>query len=257
MHGYTVFTPPPHHHHHHHHHHHARSDGGHPAHPRLAPRARPAARLRPCSSSRAARSGQRRLAPLLRLRLAHNLLLVAYSFLVGWATISKLKERSGLYATVCVAGAGDAPYWYASKLWEWFDTVLIYARGRKPAALHLGHHATAASVVALNLLGRARPTPLFDVGTALNATVHTYMYLYYADPLVFRPFRRYITIAQIAQHAIIVACLVGALATPGCDAPLAPYVASLAAYAFYLVTFLGFYLKTYRKTPVASHHKLV
>lgn len=201
--------------------------------------------------------GQRRLAPLLRLRLAHNLLLVAYSFLVGWATISKLKERSGLYATVCVAGAGDAPYWYASKLWEWFDTVLIYARGRKPAALHLGHHATAASVVALNLLGRARPTPLFDVGTALNATVHTYMYLYYADPLVFRPFRRYITIAQIAQHAIIVACLVGALATPGCDAPLAPYVASLAAYAFYLVTFLGFYLKTYRKTPVASHHKLV
>lgn len=190
-------------------------------------------------------AGHERLAPLLRLRLAHNALLAAYSFLVGWATIDKLGQRHGLHEIVCVAGAGAAPHWYASKYWEWLDTVFIYANGRSPSTLHLGHHATAASVVALNLLGRAWPTPLYDVGTALNATVHTYMYMYYCDPYVFRPFRRIITQAQIAQHAIVVACLVGALATPGCDAPVVPYAASLAAYGFYLVMFLGFYAKTY------------
>ena len=199
--------------------------------------------------------GPRRLAPLLRLRLAHNLLLACSSFLVGWATVQKLRDRYGVYETVCVASAGAAPYWYASKLWEWFDTVLIYARGRKPSALHLGHHATTASVVALNLLGRERPTPLFDVGTALNATVHTYMYLYYSDPLTFGPFRRAITRAQIAQHVIVVVSLASALATPGCDAPLAPYAASLAAYGFYLLAFLGFYTNAYRRAPSASHQK--
>ncbi len=196
--------------------------------------------------------GQQRLAPLLRLRFAHNALLACYSFLVGWATIGKLGQRNGLYEIVCVAGVGTAPYWYASKFWEWLDTVFIFANGRKPTALHLGHHATAASVVALNLLGRAQPTPLYDVGTALNATVHTYMYLYYADPYLFRPLRRLITKAQIAQHWIVVTSLVWTLATPGCDAPVAPYAASLAAYGFYLVMFLGFYAKTYLAKPKAA-----
>lgn len=125
--------------------------------------------------------GRRRLAPLLRLRFAHNVLLAAYSFLVAWATLNKLRERAGVYDTLCVSSSGAAPYWYASKLWEWMDTVFLYASGKTPIALHLGHHATAASVVALNLLHRTHPTPLFDVGTALNAAVHTYQYAYYAD----------------------------------------------------------------------------
>jgi hypothetical protein len=200
--------------------------------------------------------GRERLSPLLRLRLAHNVLLASYSFLVAWATIGKLGYRHSVHEVVCVAGAGAAPYWYASKLWEWWDTVFIYASGRRPTALHLGHHATTASVVALNLAGRAWPTPLYDVGTALNAVVHTYMYIYYTNPRTLYPFRRYITIAQIAQHVAVVACLVGTLATPGCDAPVVPYAASLAAYGFYLVTFLGFYVKTYWHAPVASHQKL-
>ena len=125
---------------------------------------------------------------------------------------------------------------------------ILTVRGRARALL-------SAERVALNLLGRERPTPLFDVGTALNATVHTYMYLYYSDPLTFGPFRRAITRAQIAQHVIVVVSLASALATPGCDAPLAPYAASLAAYGFYLLAFLGFYTNAYRRAPSASHQK--
>ena len=85
--------------------------------------------------------------------------------------------------------------------------------------LHLFHHATAPVVTFLNERAPSAPTPLYDIGTLLNAFVHTVMYLYYADPRLFRPIRKWITAMQIFQHVVVVLLVCVALATEGCDAP--------------------------------------
>ena len=96
------------------------------------------------------------------------------------------------------------------------------------ARLHLRHHATAASAVAINIVGRVSPTPLFDVATLLNAAVHAVQYSYYFAPHTLMPMKRFITSAQIVQHTIVVGAILYALGSAHltarpCDAPIGAY----------------------------------
>lgn len=190
------------------------------------------------------------LRPLLRLRRAHNVLLCLYSAFVAIFSARKLLNAgrldlasSGVWPLLCRSGPETPPLWLESKVWEWFDTVCIFASGKTPGMLHLGHHATAASVTALNM--RNKPTPIFDLGTLLNAVVHTIMYAYYAAPDFLRPLRRSITRAQIAQHFVVLLSCVTALNSRECDAPALPYGVAVAAYAFYFAAFVQFYFRSY------------
>tara|TARA_B100002051_G_C16538118_1_gene536139 strand:- start:169 stop:861 length:693 start_codon:yes stop_codon:yes gene_type:complete len=185
---------------------------------------------------------------VLAVRPFHNALLAVYSLYVAFFTLSKLScshradvLTNGLFPLVCVASPGSPALWYASKLWEWLDTAFLIFAGREPGILHLFHHASTAPLVALHLSRRTIPTPLFDVGTLLNGGVHVLMYAYYLFPDGMRPVKRYITLAQIFQHVIVIVLTVAALAWPGCDAPPSVYASSLALYSGYLVLFLRFY----------------
>ena len=196
------------------------------------------------------RVGARRLRPLLRLRHAHNVALCLYSAVAATSSLLKLEgsgrldlAANGAWPLLCRSSPGTPPFWLASKYWEWLDTVFIIASGKTPSSLHLGHHATAASVTAVNMAGR--PTPIFDIGTAINAAIHAFMYSYYANPELMRPFRQWITRAQLAQHALVLCCCLAALSTPWCEAPALPYGIALAAYAFYFCAFAHFYAVTY------------
>ncbi len=164
------------------------------------------------------RVSPKRLRPLRPYRSLYNAGMALYSFFVAVALASKLvvNERfASPHALLCTASPGVPVGWYASKLVEWVDTVYIFEAGRAPSSLHLRHHATAASVVALNLAGRSVPTPLLDLASALNAAVHFNMYLYYSHPALFRDMRKNITRFQVLQHHILcVAALRTRLAVP-------------------------------------------
>ena len=103
-----------------------------------------------------------------RLREFHNLLLAAYSAWVAVITWRKLVGGGRLnydwHSLVCHSTPGYPWAWYESKVLEWFDTALILAAGRQPIGLHLRHHATAASAVAINIVGRVRPDACARVG---------------------------------------------------------------------------------------------
>lgn len=201
---------------------------------------------------RTCRQNVRVLQFALRVRTWHNIALALYSAYVAVSSLHKLESSGrldvwshGWRPLLCTAGDGSPAFWYASKFWEWFDTVILFARGRAPGALHLGHHASTASMVAVHLYYRAQPTPLFDVATALNACVHMNMYCYYAYPALYRHMKRWITVSQIAQHVTVIALCILASSLHDCDAPTLPYRIALVGYAYYLVMFLRFYRSAY------------
>ena len=204
---------------------------------------------------RACRRNVRVLQFALRVQTSHNVALALYSTYVAISSLHKLESSgrldvwsNGWRPLLCTAGDGSPAFWYASKFWEWFDTVILLARGRAPGALHLGHHASTASMVALHLYHRALPTPLFDVATALNGCVHMSMYCYYAYPALYRPLKRWITVSQIVQHVTVLGLCALASTLDGCDAPALPYGAALLGYGYYLVMFVRFYRGAYRET---------
>jgi hypothetical protein len=90
-------------------------------------------------------------------------------------------------------------WFYISKYYEYFDTFLLYVKGKDPIFLQKYHHIGA--VICWHL------SYVYDVdmvifGTILNAGVHTIMYSYYLSTLFkvnIRGLRMYITTMQIAQ----------------------------------------------------------
>ena len=144
--------------------------------------------------------------------------------------------------------------WYASKMWEWGDTLVLVARCRPIGRLHYVHHMSTASLVALQTVGRASQTPLFEVGTALNAFAHVWMYAYYAHPGAWpSPLRTAITCMQVAQHGIMCACLLYSFAAQdGCDRDATHNLVPMVLYAFFLIEFARLLLPGRGRTGTTS-----
>lgn len=196
-----------------------------------------------------------RPSPKLRaLQTAHNSGLALFSLWVV-ARVGRnltIDRRTTWGALLCQTPVFDGVLWrlwYVSKLWEWFDTLLLIAADRPLHPLHVNHHASTAALVALQTYKRASYTPLADVGTLLNAAIHVAMYVYYIWPRFLRPFKRLITCAQIAQHAFMVVAIAIVLVTrtdsEQCDVPSMHYGVTLAIYLMYFVQFVVFYRATY------------
>lgn len=192
-----------------------------------------------------------RLRVLACCRQLHNLAMTLFSLWVA----ARLGRRLGLDGRfvsandlLCRASEHDAllwDAWYYSKMWEWVDTLLLLHAGKRVSSLHYNHHMSTAPLVAIQTFHRNTCTPLADVGTLLNATVHVLMYAYYLYPRALRALKRTITALQTLQHATMLAAFAYAYCHEACDAPAVPYLASTAAYGMYFTQFVLFYARSY------------
>ena len=191
--------------------------------------------------------GPEALRPILKYRDKYNAALVLYSTYACTVTLSILYQDgrfASAHALMCVSSQRMPAFWLESKIFEWFDTCFIMARGRKPSSLHLLHHLLTPSVVLLEIIHG--PSPLFLVATALNLAVHAGMYWHYADPVAMAPYRRLITRAQIAQHATMTTLIFAAMCLKAngveCEVPMQRYKVHLCFYFWLLRSFVMFYV---------------
>ena len=137
--------------------------------------------------------------------IAQSCVLLGITCNTYWATM----ERTGLPITafleICRLSAqyhrenvaATTPFLYAfliSKVFEWYDTVLLILNGKQPIALHMWHHATIGVAF---YTGYYTDAVLWIGG--LNSFIHIIMYAYYAAIPGIKPFARYLTQLQIVQ----------------------------------------------------------
>ena len=145
-----------------------------------------------------------------RVRLVHNVALCAFSGLCCGASLWHEIDSGEIFGVSSLLCARSIPGYIvhlniaflASKVWEWFDTVLLVWAApdfRKLSFLHVYHHATTLWLFATV----ANFPACAKMGMVLNGGVHTLMYAHYA-----RPFPKavvpLITAAQIGQLAFTV-----------------------------------------------------
>jgi hypothetical protein len=90
-------------------------------------------------------------------------------------------------------------WFYISKYYEYFDTFLLYLKGRNPIFLQKYHHIGA--VICWHLC-YIHDVDIIIYGSLLNSGVHSIMYFYYLLTLFkinIRGMRMYITTLQILQ----------------------------------------------------------
>ena len=142
----------------------------------------------------------------------HNALLCAYSAIVLVGMVlhwSLTQQMPSLCTPTPPLPLWLTTSWYISKFWEWGDTLLLVQRRKPIRRVHFVHHMITPSLVALQFIGRGTwQTPLFEVGTALNAFVHVWMYAYFYNPTAWSPaWRGMITCLQVSQHVIMTALI--------------------------------------------------
>ncbi len=199
-----------------------------------------------------AQCNRQRLVHISILRDVHNLGLTIFSLWVACRLATHLAQDGRFASThdlLCRASPLDSflwSAWYYSKMWEWVDTLHLICAARQVSSLHYNHHLSTAPLVALQTYNRVTCTPLADVGTLINASVHVTMYLYYMLPRTLYPFKRTITALQIVQHAVMLIGFAYAFTNQNvCDAPALQYLASTLVYAMYFAQFVYFYARTY------------
>ena len=127
------------------------------------------------------------------------------------------------------------------------QTVFLIAAGKTVpfGGLHMKHHAVAASIVALNIVGRHSPTPIFDGASLLNSGVHLLMYMFYTNTVFFYPIKQLITGLQLLQHILVVSAILYALDADDCDAPEYAYLPSLLLFFIWCCEFGTLYRSNY------------
>lgn len=133
---------------------------------------------------------------------------------------------------------------YYSKYIEWLDTLFIHLSNKPITNLQYYHHLTTAI---FTYLGGVFYIPSYSiVPLALNCTVHTFMYWYFAYPQgIMRPYRQYITKFQILQHVICIFVIIYTSLVDNCDINIHFNLFGISLYCMYLIHFLQFYYKAY------------
>jgi len=191
-----------------------------------------------------------RLKILLVLKDAHNLLLSLFSgvvsFVTSWMMLKEDHFRS-LKAATCEPIQDErfqliSFIFLLSKIWEWFDTVLLIVKGKDVRFLHALHHMTTFWLYAVDHLFLSS----IKYGVAVNAFIHAVMYAHYYRP--FPRFRHVITQMQIIQFcfSIILHTLISVY---DCDPKVhTNYTEYLTPYFLvvpYLLLFVHFYISEY------------
>lgn len=194
--------------------------------------------------------------PLMRQsRKIHNLglsilsLLMFIGVLVANIQTGKL---SSIDAIICRSYQGNIVIHYTvwiflySKYWEWLDTLFLHLSGRPISQLQYTHHMSVPLVTYVNINGFVSPYALVLAGS--NCLVHTVMYWYFAYPKgVLYPFRKMITVSQIVQHIMCLLSIGYSYFQDDCHKTPYAVEVSISAYLMYLIYFVIFYLKSYKK----------
>jgi len=98
-------------------------------------------------------------------------------------------------------------FFYLSKYYEFVDTWLVIAKGRRPIFLQKFHHVGAVFSCWFGVVTRSNGYYLFVV---LNSFIHTIMYFYYACSAIGIRFKYKIilTMMQMLQFVVGWTCLV-------------------------------------------------
>lgn len=143
---------------------------------------------------------------------------------------------------------------YISKAFDYLDTVfmILRRRERQLTFLHVFHHATVLSIWG-SLLHASHGGSTAGFAAMLNSFVHVVMYSHYFVTSfgIRNPFKKYITMVQLAQFAIDFVHAISILSGFG------NYPKQLAAvqfvYQIFMLTLFGqFYVKSYSKPAKSS-----
>lgn len=138
--------------------------------------------------------------------VTHNTILVSFSFYTFVSLCSVLFNQGFLVGHAIFMSQPyikNLIFWfYISKYYEYFDTFLLYLKGRNPIFLQKYHHIGA--VICWHLCYNNN-VDMIIYGTLLNSGVHSIMYFYYLMTLFkinIRGMRMYITTLQILQLSV-------------------------------------------------------
>ncbi|TPX33440.1 very-long-chain 3-oxoacyl-CoA synthase [Synchytrium endobioticum] len=214
---------------------------------------------------------------LKQLVFVHNVIMSAGS-LILWLLVAEqvfsMWIRHGFAYVMCNKEAYTPRlelfyYWnYIFKLWEFIDTIFLVLKKRPLEFLHVYHHSATAGFAYLFLW---KPTSSTWVVVVLNLAVHVFMYYYYAVSTVSKRniwWKKHLTTMQISQFVLDIAMVTymsynifineyfpwmktayGLKTVPNCYAadPVTQASVSGVLFASYLILFIDFYLKTYKK----------
>lgn len=123
---------------------------------------------------------------------------IMFSFFAQYGYGGAICRSAELYDPAHSSYGMWAYLFYLSKYWEFIDTFIVMARGRRPIFLQEYHHFGAVISMWLVLTSRSSAGYLFIVQ---NSLIHTIMYSYYAASVMGYRFRlkHWITRLQMAQ----------------------------------------------------------
>eukprot|EP00026_Physarum_polycephalum_P002233 Phypoly_transcript_02238.p1 GENE.Phypoly_transcript_02238~~Phypoly_transcript_02238.p1 ORF type:complete len:280 (+),score=32.56 Phypoly_transcript_02238:91-840(+) len=138
----------------------------------------------------------------------HNLIMtlmsLAFTLGIGWH-ILRTYQKFGLYATYCGANPewdDKLAFWtnwfYLSKFYEYFDTIILVLRKRDPGRLHIIHHSITGIVCWVAMYTEI----IMGWITAFNnSLIHVFMYWYYFKQTLGISvwWKKYLTTGQIIQ----------------------------------------------------------
>ncbi|TPX32452.1 very-long-chain 3-oxoacyl-CoA synthase [Synchytrium microbalum] len=213
---------------------------------------------------------------LKQLVFVHNVIMSAGSLLLWILVLEQVVPmmfNNGFTYTMCNRAAYSPRleflYYlnYIFKLWEFIDTIFLVLKKRPLEFLHVYHHSATAAFAYLFLW---KPISSAWVVLVLNLAVHVLMYYYYAVSTVSKRqiwWKKHLTTMQIVQFVLDIAMLAfmtynvfineyfvwvkdyGFKTVPGCYAADPVTQASVSAVLFgsYLILFIDFYSKTYKR----------
>jgi len=205
---------------------------------------------------------QRTFGPIEAVIFVHNLVLAIFSLLCFINTAPIVYNLFATYGfsegickfhTIYDSEVSTFGYWsylfYLSKYWEFIDTWIVIARGRRPIFLQEYHHIGAVIGMWAITITKSSAGYLFIVQ---NSFIHTVMYTYYAFSVIGYkfPLKNWITILQMIQFINgIGLCMIQLCLYSSClsiaDVICQIYLLGYVIYLFYL--FMQFYQRTYKK----------
>lgn len=192
---------------------------------------------------------------MLQIRKVHNIGLSTLSLLMFIGVLIanfQTGKINSIDAIICKSYKGNIVIHYTlciflySKYWEWLDTLFLHLSGKPISQLQYTHHMSVPLVTYVNINGFVSPYALVLVGS--NCLVHVIMYWYFAYPKgILYPLRKMITVSQILQHIMCLLSIGYSYFQDDCHKTPYAVEVSILAYLMYLIYFLGFYLKSYKR----------
>ena len=205
---------------------------------------------------------------------AHNIILTVYS---GWTFYNTLPivrnylvkhnpegNAVGYFEVACdrdakLWGSGtgfdDSVGWwithfYLSKYYEFIDTWIIMAKGKKPELLQTYHHAGV--VILMWAFVYTKNTSCGMILTVLNSFIHTIMYCYYFFAVIgyTSPYAKYLTQAQLTQFFTGIALTCYPYIEPTCYKTVGQMYSLYGIHLYTIILiylFLKFFFKKYSK----------